>query len=207
MATALERFDALVAARLGFSVLTAPAPDAWPPGADPHPSVRALYDAHDFAPTGPVLHLPFGQLALLPKARAIALWEELKSCADDDEDVQRFFEETGEDGRVRAIVHDPRRFPLAYDEAAQAFVFSDRIPGPEGRDGQLIANPAEATLEVLAPGPEALFAALADLVEADEVRFAAVPQEYGEGYWLTARDGARVVREVIATRASASSEG
>ncbi len=130
---------------------------------------------------------PPGQLKLLSCARAVALWAELKALADEDD---AYFETTADDGRVRALLYDARRFPVAYDEGGLQYVFIDGVPGPNGRMGQLISNPAEATFEVIAPDFGSWIESLAAMLETGRARLMKAADEFGGGYRFESPAGA-----------------
>jgi cell wall assembly regulator SMI1 len=130
------------------------------------------------------LYFPPGQLKFLSIVGAMGLWRELKEYEDDE-----FFDEMEDEGRVRAVTHHSKRFPIAYYESGTQYLFLDYIPGDRGHKGQLIFNPAEASFYVLADSFSVLISDYLKLLEAGTARVVKQPPEYGEGYWFATADG------------------
>lgn len=131
-------------------------------------------------PTADVFFPP-GQLKFLSLDEAMSLWRELKDYEDEDD---MYFNEISDDGRIRSVVYDRRRFPIAYYELGTQYLFIDNIPGPSGVEGQIIFNPSEATFEVVASSFESMIDFLVDALENGTMRLARMPPEYGTGFWF-----------------------
>lgn len=196
MLEAIRRIDAVVQAQCGTTIIGPPAGKPWPKGVTLPAAVTEAFAAIDIVKPKVPVFLPFGRLQLLGQQAALRLWKELAEF--EDEDAEEFFDETGDDGKVRAVVYDKRRFPLAYDESSTSYVFVDGIPGPKGADGQAIFNPSEASFEVLASSASKLFETLAAGLEDGSLMLAPVPKDQGEGFQLVGKDGKQAEWRTVA---------
>lgn len=187
MSESFIRLAAYVKEQCGVDLLRAPPETDASALPDALASVAEVYSHGDFAETNPPVFLPFGMMRLLPWNKAVGLWEEL--VAIEDEDEAQFFDETEDSGRIRAVIHHSQRFPVAYDEAASAYLLVDFIPGPKGTAGQVIATAAEASFDWLASSVDAFFGLLCDHLHSRVLAFAEVPSEYGSGFWLVDAHG------------------
>jgi cell wall assembly regulator SMI1 len=200
----LKRIDAIVAAQCGRSLLTRATRVTWPKGLSLAPDVRAFYEAMDVVEGEPPVYLPLPGLRMLGRRAAIALWKELCDVADEDEDAAEFFDETGDDGRVRAILYHAQRFPIAASPNDPHYLLVDGVPGPKGGPGQVIFNRAESTFDWLAPSATALFDHLASQLETGILRFARLPNEIGSGFWPVDEPGEPASASALISSTSAN---
>jgi cell wall assembly regulator SMI1 len=159
-----------------------------PAGSAPPPDLVDFLSGADGQPDYPPLWFPPGRLGLLSAAAAVQLWRELQEYEDDEEN-ESFFEETGDDGKVRALVYDRRRFPFAYNEGSTQYLFIDHIPGPNGVDGQVIFNPSEATFEAVADSFSAYIERVMTLVEQGTAKIVELSADEGGGHAFAGSDG------------------
>ena len=148
----------------------------------PH-EYRALLRAFNGQPPGAALTFPPERLTFLSLEDAVEMWQRLGELESVDEPV----DELADDGRVRSVVFHRGRFPIADYEVAAATLFIDFIPGPKGRAGQLVFNPAESTFRVVAPSVDRLIGDYVSVLDGGRARVAQrVPEHGGTFDWLTA---------------------
>lgn len=130
------------------------------------------------------LTFPPDQLVLLPLESVVRLWNELNQHLDD-----QFFDHFEADGMVRNVLQHPRRIPIAYNESGGAYLFLDYIPGPNGKEGQLLFNINEVDCVVIEENVRDLIQTYVRLLESEKVIVRRRPSEYGEGYWFVSARG------------------
>jgi cell wall assembly regulator SMI1 len=114
------------------------------------------------------ISFPPDRLAFLGADDVLALWAEMNEYVDNE-----YFDEFWFDDKIRAILHHPRRIPIAYYEAGQAFLWLDMVPGPNGHEGQLVFNIGESECVLLEDGVGVLLQRYADLLQSGLVSVAA----------------------------------
>lgn len=130
------------------------------------------------------LTFPPDQIIFLSLEDVVELWEELKEYPDDE-----FFDQFEADGKIRSVLQHSRRVPIAYNELGGAYIFLDYIPGPNGREGQLIFNTSEIDCIVIADSFYGLIQNYVHLLERGRIVVKKQTAEYGEGYWfISAQD-------------------
>lgn len=196
MLESIIRVDNITKKQCGLNLIGSPAECAWPEGLTLPTAIVETYSVIDFTSSDNPIYFPFIPLQLLGKEAAIELWKELQSF--EDEDAVEFFNSTDDEGKVRSIIYDKRRFPIAYDQLSTSYLFIDGIPGPNGANGQVIYNPTEASFKVLASSISDLFSLVADNLENGSLMFAPLPKEIGTGYHLVTKDGIKANWETIA---------
>jgi cell wall assembly regulator SMI1 len=130
------------------------------------------------------LSFPPDQLVFLPIEDVVSLWKELNRDPDHE-----FFDQLEADGRVRSVLQHPRRIPIAYNEAGGAYLFIDYIPGPNGKEGQLVFNTNEVDCVVIEENVGDLIHTYVRLLESGKVIVTRQPSEYGQGYWFVSSQG------------------
>jgi cell wall assembly regulator SMI1 len=130
------------------------------------------------------LSFPPGQLVFLSIDEVVNLWSELSRYSD-----RAFFERVEDDERVRAVVYDYQRIPIAYNEIGGTGLFLDAIPGPRGTPMQLITNPNEAEFRVVAASLSDLLHCYLGLLESGQMRIETKPEQFGTGFWFTTAAG------------------
>ena len=130
------------------------------------------------------LTFPPDQLVFLPLEAVIDLWNELNQHPDD-----QYFDQFEADGKVRSVLQHPRRIPIAHNEAGGAYLFIDYIPGPNGKEGQLVFNTNEVDCVVIEENVRDLIHTYVRLLESGKMMVTRQPSEYGQGYWFVSSQG------------------
>ena len=125
------------------------------------------------------LTFPPDQIVFPSLEDVVHLWTELNRNPDD-----QFFDHFEADGKIRSVLQHPRRIPIAYNEAGGAYVFLDYIPGPHGKEKQLIFNINEVDSVVIEDSFYNLIQNYIQLLEAGKIVVKKQPSEYGKGYWF-----------------------
>jgi cell wall assembly regulator SMI1 len=126
-----------------------------------------------------LLTFPPDQIVFLSIREVTQLWNELNEYRD-----HQFMDETQFDDRVRVVLYHPGRIPIAYNESGGAHLFLDYIPGPKGKEGQLVFNINEADLVVLEDSFDDLLQSYVHLLETGKLVIKKQPEEYGQAYWF-----------------------
>jgi cell wall assembly regulator SMI1 len=140
---------------------------------------RAFLQSHNGQSDSYTLTFPPDQLVFLPIKEVVNLWKEINQYSD-----EHFFDQLEADGKIRSVVHHPRRVPIAYNEAGGAYLFLDFIPGPNGKAGQLIFNINEVDNVVIADSLSHLVQEYVQLLKIGKIVVKKQPPEYGQGYWF-----------------------
>ena len=125
------------------------------------------------------LTFPPDQLTFLSLDDAVQLWTELNLYPND-----HFFDQLEANGKIRSVLQHPRRIPIAYNETGGAYLFLDYIPGPRGKEGQLVFNINEVDCVVIEDSFYFLIQNYVRLLESGKVIVKKQPAEYGQGYWF-----------------------
>ena len=125
------------------------------------------------------LTFPPDQLVFLPLEAVVHLWNELNRSQDD-----QFFDQFEANGKIRNVLQHLRRIPIATNEAGGAYLFLDYIPGPNGKEGQLVFNVSEVDCVVIEDSVFNLIQTYVRLLETGKVVVRKQPPEYGQGYWF-----------------------
>lgn len=125
------------------------------------------------------LTFPPDQLVFLSFEDVVNLWTELNQESD-----HQFFDQFEADGKIRSVLQHPRRIPIAYNELGGAYLFLDYIPGPNGKDGQLIFNVNEVDSEVIEDNFYNLIESYVQLLISGNMVVRRQPPEFGQGYWF-----------------------
>jgi len=130
------------------------------------------------------LNFPPDQIVFLSIEEVVALWNEVAPYRDD-----QFYEKFEADDQIRSVLYHPRRIPIAHNESGGAYLFLDYIPGPRGKQGQLIFNVNEVDLVLIAEDFSELIKTYLILLETGRATIKKRPPEHGEGYWFESGEG------------------
>jgi cell wall assembly regulator SMI1 len=125
------------------------------------------------------LNFPPDQIVFLSIEEVVALWNEVAPYRDD-----QFYEKFEADDQIRSVLYHPRRIPIAHNESGGAYLFLDYIPGPRGKQGQLIFNVNEVDFGMIAESFSELIKTYLILLETGRAAIKKRPPEHGEGYWF-----------------------
>jgi cell wall assembly regulator SMI1 len=126
-----------------------------------------------------LLTFPPDQLVFLSLAEAMRLWQDLTTVPDD-----QFFDTFEAGGRTRNVVQHYRRIPIAHNESGGAYLQVDYIPGPNGKEQQLVFNINEVDNVVIENDFTSLITSYVLLLGKGVVKVKKQPPEFGEGYWF-----------------------
>ena len=136
---------------------------------------------------GAQLMFPPGQLTLLDLQGALRLWRELLPYESEE-----FAGEHEDEGRVLAVGYHRGRFPIAYYEVGTQYLFLDYLPGPQGKEGQIIFNPDEASFFAIANSFSDLLDTYIDSLTSRLAKIEARSPEFGGGFWFVTQEGAPI---------------
>jgi cell wall assembly regulator SMI1 len=129
------------------------------------------------------LTFPPDQLVFLSSEEVVDLWTELNRDPDD-----QFFDQFEADGKIRSVLQHQSRIPVAYNEAGGAYLFLDYIPGPNGKEKQLVFNINEVDSVVIEDSFYNLIQNYVQLLERGKIVIKKQPPEYGQGYWFVSAE-------------------
>lgn len=159
---------------------------------------KAFLGSHDGQSDPYTLTFPPDQIAFLSIADVVTLWQELQQYRDD-----MGYEQSDPEGRVRNVLYHPGRIPIAHNESGVAYLFLDYIPGPKGKQGQLIFNVNEADVVLVSENFSGLLRDYMVLLQSGKMIVKKQPAEYGEGYWFESGKGEyidwKVYKQLLAT--------
>jgi cell wall assembly regulator SMI1 len=130
------------------------------------------------------LTFPPDQIVFLSIEDVVALWNEVAPYRDD-----QFYEELEAEEQIRSVLYHPRRVPIAHNESGGAYLFLDYIPGPKGRECQLIFNVNEVDLVLIAKSFTELMKTYLTLLETGRATVKRRPPDYGDGHWFESSEG------------------
>jgi cell wall assembly regulator SMI1 len=126
-----------------------------------------------------MLTFPPDQLVFLSLEKVVRLWEELKDAPDD-----QFFDTFDSENLTRNVLQHPGRIPIAHNESGGAYLMLDYVPGPNGKEGQLVFNVNEVDIVVVEDNFASLIETFVRLLEDGKMVVKKQPPEYGQGYWF-----------------------
>jgi cell wall assembly regulator SMI1 len=107
-------------------------------------------------------------------------------------DDNAFYDTFDTTGRVRNVLYHRGRIPIAYNEVGGAYLMIDNVPGPKGKVGQLVFNPNEVDVVVVADNLTGLFENYVQLLDAGRMFIRKQPQDVGEGFWFVSAGDERL---------------
>jgi cell wall assembly regulator SMI1 len=152
---------------------------------------KLFLELHNGQTNPHTLTFPPDQIAFLPIQKVVDLWTQLIPYRED-----QFFNTFHCANAIRSVFYHPGRIPIAYNEAGQAYLFIDYVPGPSGTEGQLIFNINESDFAVLELSFVDLLRDHLRLLKAGLVVAAKLPLTLGDGYSLFSRKGEYINAEV-----------
>jgi len=151
-----------------------------------------IFLRHSNGQSGSSLTFPPDQLVFLSVEEVARLWNELNQHQDD-----QFFDQFEFDQKIRAVLYHPRRIPIAFNESGGAHLFIDYIPGPNGKNGQVIFNINEVDCVVIEDNFHDLVGTYLQLLETGKIVIKKQPPEYGQGYWFVSNNDEPINWEVF----------
>jgi cell wall assembly regulator SMI1 len=125
------------------------------------------------------LTFPPDQLVFLSLEEATSLWKDLNTDADDE-----FFDVFDASGLTRNVLQHPGRIPIAHNERGWAFLLLDYVPGPNGREQQLVFNINEVDNVVVENDFASLIRSYVRLLDEGKIVVKKRPPGFGDGYWF-----------------------
>ena len=145
---------------------------------------KAFLTTHNGETDPFTLVFPPDQITFLPIHDVTELWQQLQAYRDD-----LGYEEFDSEKKVRNVLYHPGRIPIANNESGVAYLCLDYIPGPKGKEGQLVFNINEADMVSLAESFSALLQDYLALLTTGRAVVRKQPERHGEGHWFESDKG------------------
>lgn len=118
-----------------------------------------------------MIFLP-NKMRILPLQSVLLSWEkEMESLYSRyDSFIKEQYEELSEDKKSRTILFHPKRIPFA-SNGSSGIMFIDLIPGPAGKEGQVIFTCSKCKMAILADSLGSLFSNYVKLLKEKKLIF------------------------------------
>jgi len=114
----------------------------------------------------------------LSSARETAWSWQREMVSFDEEYAEEYWDEPGEDPRVRGLVFHPGRVPIAYWDLGGVGTYLDFVPTPDGEVGQVIVQVSECDFVRVADSFAAFLERFVHLLRTGQLDFAKAGPEY-----------------------------